>query len=212
MFGIFGWACAGHARNCCVDHEYSTNYPFLYLAQGIISFPFPQMSGIKYFFKDLRLQLTNSSWNPADGSRVTLVSAFGFIFSKTTCDLAPNDSFFNSKHDADFLRDLVLIDLLFFSNTRRIQMLQGHHLGHQVLAKNNDYSKVSAMHQFYAESLRTPPLHKLTARMCNMRRVEDKNSYKVFISGNGVDEAKDTEVAVRRCRASFHTPLRTPTS
>jgi hypothetical protein len=27
-----------------------------------------------------------------------------------------------------------------------------------------------------------------------------------------VDEAKDTEVAVRRCRASFHTPLRTPTS
>lgn len=61
-----------------------------------------------------------------------------YLVSKTTCDLAPNDSIFNSKHGVDLLRDLVLIDHLFFSNTRRIQILQGHHLGHHVLAKNND--------------------------------------------------------------------------
>jgi hypothetical protein len=52
-------------------------------------------------------------------------------------------------------------------------MLQGHHLGHRFLprimitVKYLDYTPIF---------MRTPSLHKLTARMCNMHRVEDKNS------------------------------------
>jgi hypothetical protein len=46
---LVGHALATH--NCCVDHEYSTNYPFLYLSQGMISIPLPSDVGIMSFFE-----------------------------------------------------------------------------------------------------------------------------------------------------------------
>jgi hypothetical protein len=104
QFQVFGWPCAGHARNCCVDHEYSTTYPFIYSHKECPLVPFPSDVWHKVF-----------SWDPA-GCHVCPSSWFGVLtkvvlVSKTTCD---------PKHDVDFLVDLVLIDHLFFSNTRRI--------------------------------------------------------------------------------------------
>ena len=103
---VFGQPCAAHVTVVLIMS--STVPVFHYLAQGMInSFLSPRMSGVKSFFKIILA----SPWDPAEG-HVCLFDE-GYLFL-VICDLAPNDIFFNSKHEVNFLMDLVLIAHLFF--------------------------------------------------------------------------------------------------
>ena len=99
---LVGHALATH--NCCVDHEYSTNYPFLYLHKEWSLVPLPSDVWNKVFFKGPQ----------APAYKFFTCVLFGVWLYQKLPVISRHDSFFNSKHDVNFLRDLSSLTIYYF--------------------------------------------------------------------------------------------------